>query len=56
MASILTQAVEVPSVREQLRVDLQLMGNAHLVLRVGLAEPTPATPRRPAADVVTVQG
>ena len=42
-ASPLTQAVEVPSVRSQLRSGLRTQMWPHLLLRVGYAPPTPAT-------------
>jgi hypothetical protein len=52
VASIFSQVAEIPATREQLRHDLRLTGQPHLLLRAGLAEPTPATPRRPLADVI----
>jgi hypothetical protein len=51
-ASILSQVAEVPSTREQLRHELRLNGYLHLLLRAGVAEATPATPRRALSDVV----
>jgi hypothetical protein len=53
-ASPLTQAVEVPSVRSQLRSGLRTQMWPHLLLRVGYAPPTPATRRRPLAEVLLV--
>jgi hypothetical protein len=55
VASILSQVAEVSSTREQLRHELRLTGRPHLLLRVGVAAPTPATPRRPLTDVVTTE-
>jgi hypothetical protein len=52
VASIFSQVAEIPATREQLRHDLRLTGQPHLLLRAGLAETTPATPRRPLADVI----
>jgi hypothetical protein len=52
VASPLAQAVEVASVRAQLRGRLRLDMWPHLLLRVGHAAPTPATRRRPPADVL----
>jgi hypothetical protein len=53
VASIFSQVAEIPATREQLRHDLRLTGQPHLILRAGVAEPTPATPRRPLGDVIT---
>ena len=51
-ASPLTQAIEIPSARAQLRAGLRLDMWPHLLLRVGHAPATPATRRRPLADVL----
>jgi nitroreductase len=51
-ASPLAQAVEVASVRAQLRSRLGLDMWPHLLLRVGHAAPAPATRRRPLPDVL----
>jgi hypothetical protein len=53
VASILSQVVELPITREQLRTQLRLTGNVQLLLRAGVAEPTPSTPRRPLDDAIT---
>lgn len=53
VASILSQVAEEPSTRQQLRQELRLTGQLHLLLRVGVAEPTAPTPRRPLTDVIT---
>jgi hypothetical protein len=53
VASIFSQVAEIPATREQLRHDLRLTGQPHLLLRAGVAATTPATPRRPLADVIT---
>lgn len=50
--SFLSQLVEVPDVREELR---RLVGTAHppvAVLRIGRGWPTTRTPRRPLADLI----
>jgi hypothetical protein len=50
--SFLSQLVEVPDVREELR---RLVGAAHppvAVLRIGRGWPTTRTPRRPLADLI----
>jgi len=55
VASILSQAVEVGSARDQLRRKLRLVGHPQVLLRVGTAEPTPASPRRQADDVIATE-
>jgi nitroreductase len=52
-ASILSQVTENTITREQLRHELRLVGNVQLLLRAGVAEPTPATPRRRMTDVLS---
>ncbi len=52
VSSILSQVVENPGTRQQLRSDLRLSGHPQLLLRIGTAEPTPQTPRLPLSDVV----
>jgi hypothetical protein len=52
-ASPITQAVEVPLARIELRAGLTWNAWPQTVLRVGHAGPTGATPRRQRADVVT---
>jgi hypothetical protein len=55
VASIYSQPVEVPRTRQALRSELRLSGHPHLLVRAGLAEPTPPTPRRDPEDVITVE-
>jgi nitroreductase len=50
VASLFTQAVEVPALREELRAELRLGVFPHVVLRVGHAPATPASMRRPVED------
>ncbi len=52
VASLFTQMVEVPAVRDQLRRELRLMMHPDVLLRVGRAPVTPATRRRPIGDVL----
>lgn len=52
VASMFSQPVELPHVREQLRVELGLQMHPHMLLRVGRAAATPSTLRRPLADVL----
>jgi hypothetical protein len=52
-ATILSQVAEVALTREQLRRELRLSGNVQLLLRVGTADSTPATPRRDIDSVVS---
>ncbi|MGY2002694.1 Acg family FMN-binding oxidoreductase [Blastococcus sp. SYSU DS1024] len=51
-ASPLTQAIEVPLTRTQLRSALTWTSHPQTLLRIGRAEPTPAVPHRPRGDVV----
>jgi nitroreductase len=51
-ASLLSQPIEVPAAREQLRLALGRYGTPQMVLRVGYGQPGTATPRRPIADVI----
>jgi nitroreductase len=53
-ASMLSQPIEVPAAREQLRLALGRYGTPQMVLRIGYGEPGVATPRRPIADVIEV--
>ena len=50
-ASPFTQLIEVPLTRTQLRSALTWDAHPQLLLRVGHAESTPATPRRPVGEV-----
>ena len=51
-ASPLTQPVEVPLTRTQLRSTLTWDAHPQLLLRIGHAEPTPPTPRRARQEIV----
>jgi nitroreductase len=53
-ASLLSQAIEVPAAREQLRMALSQVGAPQMVLRIGHGTPGMTTPRRPVADVIDV--
>ena len=50
--SMLSQPIEVPAAREQLRLALGRFGTPQMVLRVGYGEPGVATPRRPVDSVI----
>jgi nitroreductase len=52
VASPLTQVVEVPLTRTQLRSALTWDAHPQMLLRIGAAAPTAPTPRRPRTDVV----
>jgi nitroreductase len=52
VASPLTQAVEVPLTRTQLRSALTWDAHPQILLRIGHAEPTPRAPRRRRSEVV----
>jgi nitroreductase len=51
--SLLTQAVEVPSLRWMLRVPSLGPAVPQALLRLGYGPPPPTTPRRPVSDVLT---
>lgn len=51
--SLFSQVLERPAIRQQLRDQLRLTGHPQIMFRAGVAEPTPGTPRRPLADVVS---
>jgi hypothetical protein len=52
-ASLFTQPVEVPGTRVQLRSQLRLLMQPHLVMRIGYAPPVPSSPRRQLGWVLT---
>jgi hypothetical protein len=52
VASLFSQPVEVAAVRAQLRTDLRLNMQPHMVIRVGRAPVTPASRRRHVAEVL----
>jgi hypothetical protein len=54
VAGIMSQAVEEPATRDILRRELRLAGHPQLLIRIGVADRTRATPRRPIADVITI--
>jgi nitroreductase len=51
--SFVSQLVEVPSVREELRRLVAGTRPPHAVLRIGYGQPVAATPRRPVADLLS---
>jgi hypothetical protein len=53
VASIMSQVVEEPSTRQQLRNELRFTGHPQLILRVGTAERTPSSARRPLSEVIS---
>lgn len=52
VASPFTQVTEVPKARQRLRAELRLIGHPQVMLRMGRAEDTGATPRRPVDEVI----
>jgi nitroreductase len=52
VASLFTQPIEIPYIRQQLRTELGLAGYPHILVRVGKAALTPASMRRRLQDVV----
>ena len=53
-AAIHSQLCEVPPLRGELRRELGTAGHPQILLRFGYAHAAPATPRRPASEVLTV--
>lgn len=53
VAGLFTQFTEVQRLRQKVRSSLDLIGQPQLLIRVGHAERTPATPRRPVPEVLT---
>src|SRR4051812_4686331 len=51
--SMISQPIEVPAAREQLRKSLGGSGVPQLALRIGYGQPGRATPRRGVEDVIT---
>jgi nitroreductase len=51
-SSMLSQPIEVPSAREQLRLAFGRYGTPQMLLRIGYGETGTSTPRRPMTDVV----
>jgi nitroreductase len=51
-ASLISQPIEVPAAREQLRLALRRTGTPQMVLRIGYGQQTGASPRRQATDVI----
>lgn len=54
-SSMISQPIEVPSAREQLRIALGRYGPPQMVLRVGYGEAVSAMPRRPVAAVISAE-
>ncbi|GLZ58298.1 nitroreductase [Micromonospora sp. NBRC 107095] len=50
--SMLSQPIEVPSAREQLRLSLGRLGTPQMVLRIGYGQPGRPTPRRDVDEVL----
>ncbi|MFG1868357.1 Acg family FMN-binding oxidoreductase [Micromonospora arborensis] len=50
--SMLSQPIEVPTAREQLRLSLGRLGTPQMVLRIGYGQPGRPTPRRSIDDVL----
>jgi nitroreductase len=53
--SLLTQVVEVPRTRQQLRAELGLTSHPLVLLRIGKAPRTPTSQRRPLTELLTEQ-
>ncbi|MFE6774611.1 Acg family FMN-binding oxidoreductase [Streptomyces sp. NPDC057702] len=53
--SLTSHPLEWPDLRWAARDPLSAMGQVHMVLRLGYGPPGPSTPRRPVAEVLTVE-
>ncbi|HET9516734.1 MAG TPA: nitroreductase, partial [Actinoplanes sp.] len=51
-ASLLSQPIEVPDARDQLRRSLGRAGTPQMTLRIGYGQPSAGTPRRPVDDAI----
>jgi hypothetical protein len=54
VTSMTSQPLEWPELRWAVRDPSDTMGHVHMVIRLGYGPQGPATPRRPAQDVLTV--
>jgi hypothetical protein len=54
-ASFISQIIEVPRTRENLRRLIHGARPPHVVLRIGYGQPLPPTPRRPVSDLLGPQ-
>jgi len=52
VTSMLSQPIEVPAVRERLRIGLRRHGQPQMLLRFGYGVPGSSTPRRPVSEVL----
>jgi nitroreductase len=52
VTSLMSQPIDVPQVREQLRIGLRRYGTPQILLRAGYGIPGPPTPRRPLSEVL----
>jgi len=55
-ASMISQPIEVPTARDQLRRALGRSGCPQLTLRIGYGTPRSVTPRRAVTDVLLADG
>lgn len=56
VSSLMSQPIDVPQVREQLRIGLRRRGTPQLLVRLGYGVPASPSPRRPVADVLLPDG
>jgi len=56
VASMISQPIEVPEIREQLRIGLGRYGPPQIMLRIGYGTPGATAPRRPVDDVIEIVG
>ncbi|HEY9484299.1 MAG TPA: nitroreductase family protein [Micromonosporaceae bacterium] len=55
-ASLLSQAIEVPRARDELRHTLRRRGTPQMIIRLGFGQPTTSSPRRPIDSVIDTTG
>jgi hypothetical protein len=51
-ASMLSQPIEIPHARDQLRRTLRRQGTPQMIIRLGFGQPTTSSPRRPIDSVI----
>lgn len=56
VSSLMSQPIEVPQVREEMRIGLRRHGPPQMLVRFGYGVPAQPTPRRPVEDVLVAEG
>lgn len=55
-ASMLSQPIEIPQARDELRRTLRRQGPPQMIIRLGFGQPTTSSPRRPIDSVIDTTG